>query len=152
MTSRTGTVAAEPVEAQPPSVLYRLGKFARKHGKVLVTASAFTTLLLLGTIISILLAVVATRAKQDFAKQRDDARAAKLTGDHRLYDAHMHLAQIAWDDTRIKRLRELLDEQLPERTRGDDLGGFEWYCWKRLCERTSLLKLDGHTRGCRPWC
>jgi hypothetical protein len=36
----------EPVQACPPSLRYRLGKFGRKHGKLLGTAAAFAVLLI----------------------------------------------------------------------------------------------------------
>jgi eukaryotic-like serine/threonine-protein kinase len=45
-------LADEPVQACPPSRSYRLGKFARRNRKLLVTAAAFAVLLVTGTVIS----------------------------------------------------------------------------------------------------
>src|SRR6202008_3501548 len=41
-------LADEPVEACPPTVGYRLRKFARKNHKLIATAAAFAAVLLLG--------------------------------------------------------------------------------------------------------
>jgi WD40 repeat protein/serine/threonine protein kinase len=53
----------ETVEACPPTVGYKLRKFARKHKVGLATAAAFAALLLLGTAVSAWQAVRATRAE-----------------------------------------------------------------------------------------
>ena len=45
-------LADEPVEACPPSVSYRLGKFLRKHRRPLVTAAAFLVLLAAGGLLA----------------------------------------------------------------------------------------------------
>src|SRR6185369_6838212 len=56
-------LADEPVLAAPPSVRYRLRKFARKHRAALITAAALVLLLLAGTAVSTWQAVRATRAE-----------------------------------------------------------------------------------------
>src|SRR5262249_4019257 len=38
----------EPIRARPPSALYQLGKFARRHKALVITTAAFLSLLLLG--------------------------------------------------------------------------------------------------------
>ena len=55
----------EPVEAAPPSTVYRLGKFVRKHRTWLATAATFTALLVTGVVVSSLMAVRASRAEQE---------------------------------------------------------------------------------------
>src|SRR5207247_1028189 len=54
----------EPVEACPPSAVYRLRKFARKNRKLLAAAAAFALLLLAGTGVSTWQAVRATLAER----------------------------------------------------------------------------------------
>jgi serine/threonine protein kinase len=54
----------EPVEASPPSTVYRLRKFARKHRPALVTVASFAGLLICGLIASTWLAILANRARQ----------------------------------------------------------------------------------------
>jgi serine/threonine protein kinase len=62
-------LADEPVLACPPSVVYRLRKYARKHKKVLATAAVFVALLVAATGISIALASWALR-ERDRAEDR----------------------------------------------------------------------------------
>jgi hypothetical protein len=76
------------------------------------------------------------------AKQKEaETRAAKEQSDRSLYQVSMQLAQQAWEEGTIDRLRDLLERQRPERTGGVDLRGFEWhYWWGRL--HTDLLTLN----------
>src|SRR5262249_2066626 len=46
------SLAGEPVQAVPPSAGYRLRKFVRRHRAGVVTAAAFTLLLLVGAAVS----------------------------------------------------------------------------------------------------
>jgi non-specific serine/threonine protein kinase/serine/threonine-protein kinase len=54
----------EPVEAGPLSTRYRLTKLLRKHRVLVATSAAFAGLLLLGALVSLYLAVRATRAER----------------------------------------------------------------------------------------
>ncbi len=54
----------EPVEACPPSKIYRLQKFARRNRVALLTSSLVLAALILGTAISVWQAIEATHAKQ----------------------------------------------------------------------------------------
>jgi serine/threonine protein kinase len=56
-------LAGDPVEAGPPSAVYRLRKFARKHRAALTTASLFAALLVVGAVVSTWQAIRATRAE-----------------------------------------------------------------------------------------
>jgi serine/threonine protein kinase/tetratricopeptide (TPR) repeat protein len=67
--------AGEPVEAGPPSAVYRLRKLAHKHRTLLATGTAFFFVLLVATVFSAWQAVLATRAKQDAKDDRDRALA-----------------------------------------------------------------------------
>ncbi len=70
-------LADEPVLACPPSVRYRLSKFARKYKKALAVAAAFTVILVAGIVVSTLLAVWAKSAESEATGQRIAAEAAK---------------------------------------------------------------------------
>jgi serine/threonine protein kinase/Flp pilus assembly protein TadD len=63
-------LADEPVEACPPSAIYRLRKFARKNRKLLATAAAFVTMLLLGG------AVIARQALRLAQSEREETERA----------------------------------------------------------------------------
>ncbi len=68
----------DPVEACPPSALYKMRKFARKHRAALATAGAFAFLLVVATAISVGLALWANRERvravnaENLAKKQQD--------------------------------------------------------------------------------
>jgi eukaryotic-like serine/threonine-protein kinase len=68
----------EPVEARPPSLGYRLGKFARRNRLALTTAAVVAVVLLLGTAVSIWQAVRATEAEFYAVKERHRAMENEL--------------------------------------------------------------------------
>ncbi len=67
----------EPVEACPPSVRYRLSKFARKYRKPLAVAASFALILVAAAVLSCLLAVWAMTAERTAANERDHALQAE---------------------------------------------------------------------------
>jgi len=62
-------LAGDPVEAGSPTMMYRLGKFARKSRALLLTAAAFLGLLVLAAVLGTSLALRASRAEAQ-ARQR----------------------------------------------------------------------------------
>lgn len=162
----------EPVTACPPTVGYRLRKFARKHRKLLATVAAFAVLLLLGVAASTWQAVRATQAEavanenavraqdkeQEAKKERDDAqrqrddvkalneklREAQAELRRTLYAAHINLAQQAWDKGGAERTHHLLEQHRP-RPGETDLRGFEWYYLFRLSHADLVTVIKGHT-------
>jgi serine/threonine protein kinase/tetratricopeptide (TPR) repeat protein len=75
----------EPVEACPPSTVYKLRKFARKNKGLLRTAAAFALLLAVGAVVSSWQAIRATRAETEAlqaqakeAERADAEREARL--------------------------------------------------------------------------
>ncbi len=65
----------EPVQACPPSALYRFRKFGRRNLAALTTAALVAAALVVGTGVSTWQAVRATQARKETAEQRDLARA-----------------------------------------------------------------------------
>jgi serine/threonine protein kinase/WD40 repeat protein len=141
----------EPVEACPPSSLYRLKKFARKHRGMIATASAFVALLLVGGVVSGWLAVRERQASEvaraerataikslaeehrqrDLANQRAaEAQAAREELRETLYAAEMNLVDSAFKNKRYLRAVQLLEQQRPAAGQRD-LRGFEWHFWRR---------------------
>jgi serine/threonine protein kinase/tetratricopeptide (TPR) repeat protein len=59
----------DPVEAGPPSAVYRVRKFARKHRAALATVVAFAVLLVLASVVSTLL-MLRARSAERLAKER----------------------------------------------------------------------------------
>jgi WD40 repeat protein/tRNA A-37 threonylcarbamoyl transferase component Bud32 len=89
----------------------------------------------------------AAAAHEQAAKAESNAqhaRAQQLVAQRRLYVSDMRIAQRAWEDGDIARLRELLDSQRPQFTGGIDLRGFEWrYWWRR--SHADMVTLTGHS-------
>ena len=132
----------ETVEACPPSASYKIRKFVRKNRKLLTIATAFALLLITGTVVSLAQAVRATRAEKTSNEQRDRAEAESKRNVRNLYDAQMRLAQSAWEEARVKRTLEILDQyRLP--VGDEDLRGFEWHYLHRLTD-TALRTFTGH--------
>src|SRR5262249_58518399 len=70
-------LADEPVRACPPSVGYRLQKFAKRHKAPLATGALLVAALVLGSAFSIWQAIEATGARDAEARARRDESAAK---------------------------------------------------------------------------
>jgi serine/threonine protein kinase/WD40 repeat protein len=166
----------EQVEACPPSVGYRLRKYARKHKTEFAMASIAAALLLFGMAATSWQAVRATRAEGDAVvertkaqEERDNAIEARqaeadqrnlaVAAQHKAqeerdkvrrlhYTAALNLIPTAWEADNVGRILELLDEQRPGANE-IDLRGFEWHYWDRMCHaevRTLKLDEDSGTR------
>jgi WD40 repeat protein/serine/threonine protein kinase len=84
----------------------------------------------------------AQREKTEAERQRNLADEREREARSSLYASQLTLAQVAWRDGDVGRLREILDGQRPQPGR-DDLRGFEWYYLWHLCHR-DLFTLRGH--------
>jgi WD40 repeat protein len=137
-------LAGEPVLAAPPSVRYRLGKWARRNKTaVSVAAALWLITLVLGGFSTLqwLKAreaegrAVVDRDAAEFAQREALASAGRETKEkesawHSLYVGRMQLAQAAWRDGDLGRMREILREACPK-TGQNDLRAFEWhYLWR----------------------
>ena len=106
----------EPVEACPPSALYRFRKFARRHKRGLLTAAVVALVVVLTAAGS---GGLIWRANQDLHQALDRER---LTA----YIQRIALAEREWAANNLGRMEQLLDD-CPE-----DLRGWEWHYLKRL--------------------
>lgn len=70
-------LADQPVEARPPSQLYRFAKFARRNRVALTTATTVFTALIAGTALSVWQAGVAYDAMQQARKAETDANRSR---------------------------------------------------------------------------
>jgi WD40 repeat protein len=131
---------AEPVVAAPPSAVYRLQRFARRHRVVLATALAFVVLLVCGVVMSLSQAWRANRYAKEAGTQRrtatnEAARATlALTESEQArkrelalsYANSTVLAYREWQNGDETMARATLDACSPE------LRGWEWYHLQRL--------------------
>jgi WD40 repeat protein len=127
----------EPVQACPPSVAYRVRKFARRNKVALITASAIAIVALLGVTGLAVSTTLTWQANKELRQEREHTR-------RMLYSSDLIAAHQAWEDGHLARARELLERQRPHEDE-EDLRGFEWrYLW-RLCRDDSLHTFGGHT-------
>ena len=149
-------LASEPVEAHPPSLMYRASKSLRKHWMPISMA----TVVLLGTAFGLVgLGVGLVRARHALTlaeQERQAAIAAQEAADASRLEladtVYAELIESAWRATREQRndrARELLDRCLPA------LRGWEWsFVGSRIRDRTawvrdpqqqaSVRRLDAH--------
>ena len=80
-------LADEPVEACPPSTLYRLRKTARKHRWAIATAASFLSLILIGLVVSISLASAAMKARNEAVLAREASEKALANETNALREA-----------------------------------------------------------------
>ncbi len=144
-------LAEEPVEARPPSALYRCSKLARRNRGALTAAALVAAALVAGTVVSVCLAVAAWRAEGDAQDATAKALKAKAESDDNarvanerkgqvlslvkglnaaLYDADMTLVPAAWEADDLARFDQLM--HWPTGLDEADERGFEWYFWNRL--------------------
>ena len=155
----------EQVEACPPSVTYRLQKYARKHKTAFAMTSMAAALLLFGIVATGWQAVRATHAEGEAdaqrvialesaktardqeaiaRRERDEAAAANLhlhdaqqDLKRTLYFARANLLQNAWEANNTGQVLQLLDQQRP-RVGEPDLRDFEWHYRDRMCHQDIL--------------
>ena len=149
----------EPVVARPPSAAYRLQKAWRRNKLVFSAGTAVAAALVIGIVVSGWQAFEAGRARNAEQQQRLAAQAAQTRAESAqqaekqerlradvektearryLYVAQMNLAQQAWEQNNLGRLRQLLEETQESPNRG-----FEWYYWQRQTHLPSKT-LRGH--------
>jgi tetratricopeptide (TPR) repeat protein len=89
----------EPIEARPPSSLYRFGKFARRNRMVLTTGAVAAAALVLGAAVSVHQAVLAraAQAEANAARQKAEDFAERLKEANLLLDsARVHTDEERW--------------------------------------------------------
>ncbi len=157
-------LADEPVEARPPSTLYRLRKFLRRHKGQVVAASLLVvaTLAVAGTVIvggmyaraekERLAEMAASRtanAQRELAERMQglaqraaqEAVTSKEQVRQVLYAADIQVAWNHWDANRPVKMREILSRHIP--ADGDsDYRGFEWHYLWRLANSSQRILRD----------
>jgi WD40 repeat protein/tRNA A-37 threonylcarbamoyl transferase component Bud32 len=154
----------EPIRARPVGRAERAWRWCRRNPAVAGLLAAVMLTLLLGTAVASFFAVRANsnaqqareekqraddEAREARAEKRraddkaDEARAKEGLARRHLYAAKMQLAQNAWREKSVTQLLGLLAETQP-RAGEEDLRGFEWHYFNRLCH-SDLFTLQGRT-------
>ena len=153
-----------PITARPVSKAERLWRWCRRNRSLAAVGAAALVLLLTlavgGPVVAVYQAELKNQARQAAlaereAKQRAEraalaekrARQQAVAESRRAfrnyYAAQMNLIQRDWQQSNLAPLLRRLEAVRPERTGGEDLRGFEWHYWQRLCH-SQLLTLSGH--------
>jgi WD40 repeat protein/serine/threonine protein kinase len=134
----------EPVEACPPSALYRFRKFARRNKRVLLTASMVALAVVLAVAALAVSTVQTSRANRDLHealdREQDTLKRERDTLERERRNSYFHavsLAEREWAANNQGRWEELL-EQCPT-----ELRGWEWHYVRGLC-RGSLPPWRAH--------
>jgi WD40 repeat protein/serine/threonine protein kinase len=128
----------EPVTARPPSATYKLQKAWQRNKLVFTAMAAIVAILMVGIAVSTWQRLAAQAAQQAEKQQRERAERREAEVSRLLYVANMNVAQQAWDQNNIGRLRQTL-----ENTRDSPYRGFEWYYWQPQTH-VALMTLRGH--------
>jgi WD40 repeat protein/serine/threonine protein kinase len=136
-------LADKPILARRTSSLGYAWRWCRRNpwiAGLAVVAVGFLIAACITLLVSNML-ITHEQAQKERALQtaRDNERRAR----YRLYAAQMNLAQQAWDQGNPSRALELLEGQRPKFDQ-EDLRGFEWYYFWRLCQGNRRLRLRGH--------
>jgi len=137
---------SEPVEACPPSFLYRLKKLSQRNKALLTTTVLVSLAVIAGAAVSVWQAIEATQARRladdrltdangllrreeaalrEANEERDRARLSAEQTRQLLYVGDLRLASHSWQRNDVARMRELLSRHVP-RAGEADLRGFEW--------------------------
>jgi WD40 repeat protein len=148
-----------PLIAGPETAIYRIKKFMRKYAGSVATALLVAAAIILGLIVSTTMYFRAEKALQKEAVARgiaEEAQTAEVeqrqiaeaetkrameiaeTQRKQLYFNHIALADVAYREGNIGRLRKLLDA-CPE-----NLRNWEWYRLNHISDQ-SLMTIRGHT-------
>jgi WD40 repeat protein/tetratricopeptide (TPR) repeat protein/serine/threonine protein kinase len=91
-------------------------------------------------------AIQARQQEKLAAESEAKAKASELLARRRFYAAQMNLAMQAWRAGEVPRVLELLEGQRPKAGE-EDLRGFEWFYFWRLCQGGRRIPIRGHDRA-----
>jgi WD40 repeat protein len=132
-----------PIQARPIGVFGRTWRWCRRNPALAGAVGAATLFLVLGSLISALLAVRALAEAGRADREAAGAREAKRWSDRRYYASEMKLASLDWEAGQPGLVQQRLQQFERQATGEPDLRGFEWHYLQRLCQ-LELRTLTGH--------
>ena len=129
-------LAHEPIRARPPSALYQLRKFARRHSVLVVSAAATTAALVLGLVTTTLFALGEARQRNQAEQNAQRAEAERAEAQFQGYRSRLAAAVAALSVHDVADAGRQLD------TAPKPLRGWEWrHLRGRLDDSSSEIPL-----------
>ncbi|MEZ6054483.1 MAG: serine/threonine-protein kinase [Planctomycetaceae bacterium] len=145
----------EPVEACPPSTVYRVQKFISLHRNFLMAMSLILVTALMGAGFTFFQSLKAQQAAKDSQLAQADAEkhlgaavAAELETRQLLYATDMSLAGQFWANGKVRELTEVLDRTADLGRTGADLRGFEWWLLKQIATSQGNVLTESPEQAC----
>jgi eukaryotic-like serine/threonine-protein kinase len=162
-------LAKEPIQARPPSSIYRLRKLVQRRRLAFTAAASVLAALVIGLGFSTWQYLEKSDAEREQSRLREDAQKAQaseassrrqaeaqeLAARKKAYASDMNLLQKALAEDNLGRAQELLNRQRPLPGQVD-LRGWEWrYFWQfcqsdaafTLCQRTNAILAVSFSAG-----
>jgi WD40 repeat protein/serine/threonine protein kinase len=120
----------EPTDARPITRVHRLGRWCRRRPLIAGLSASVALLLLTVTGMTVYSSI--------------NSRAAAKAAHWQQYLSDMHVAMNAWEDAKLEKVREVLEQHAPAAGK-EDFRSFEWYyLWRQMtsAQREPGLKLD----------
>ena len=145
-------LAGEPIRARPVGRAEKVWRWCRRNPGLAGAVGAASLFLVLGTLVSSLLAVRALGEVARADRETVIAREAKQFSDRRYYGSEMKLASLDYVAGQVDLAQQRLQKfdplaavgQVGDGPYGDtDLRGFEWHYLQRLCQ-LELRSVQGH--------
>jgi WD40 repeat protein len=133
-----------PIQARRVGVFERTWRWSRRNPKLAGALGAAVLFLVLGTLVSSLLAVQALAEAGRADQQAHAATEAKRWSERRFYASAMKLASLDWEDGQPALALQRLGQFEAHGAGEPDLRGFEWYYLRRACQ-LELRNFEGHT-------
>src|SRR5262245_41757510 len=131
-------LVGEPVWARPPSVLYRSGKFVRRHKALVAAAAGIAAALAAGIAATGLAALSEARQRRLADASTRQAEAARQEAVREAYQARLAAALAALGDDNVREAADQLDA-VPQGARG-----WEWrYAAARLDDSLAVVRDAG---------
>jgi WD40 repeat protein/serine/threonine protein kinase len=136
----------EPIQARPVTSTERMMKWVRRKPVVAAMSGAVAVSLVLGVAGVVWQwqraeaeKLTAQAAQKEALRSKEGEKKEKIAAQRHLYAANMNLAEQAWEQNKVGRLRQFLEETQESPNRG-----FEWYYWQRLTH-LDMKTFRGHS-------
>jgi len=129
----------EPIQARPVNAPEKFWRWCRRKPALASAVGLAVAALVVGLVATSWQWRRAQRNARSERHERQRAETGESNAVRQIYIDQLNLAQAAWEQNNVSRMRKLLDEtaSAPQR-------GFEWYYWQRQLH-LELRALRGHT-------